>query len=83
MTALHTVRPADLAQDQGGVRWLVEPLWAAEAVGLLAGSPKACKTWLALDIAVGVPDRRVWIGSPSAHRGPVGAVHEPPKPHTW
>ena len=72
MTALHTVRPAELAQDQGGVRWLVEPLWAAEAVGLLAGSPKSCKTWLALDIAVGVASNTHCLASlPVLTAGPV------------
>lgn len=72
MTPLRTVRPAELAQDAAGVRWLVEPLWAAEAVGLLAGSPKACKTWLALDLAVGVASNTHCLGSlPVLTDGPV------------
>lgn len=72
MTALHTVRPADLAQEQGGVRWLVEPLWAAEAVGLLAGSPKTGKTWMALDLAVGVATRSYCLEAlPVQNDGPV------------
>lgn len=72
MTPLHTVRPADLAQDAGGVRWLVEPLWAAEAVGLLAGAPKLGKSWLALDLAVGVASNTHCLGSlPVLADGPV------------
>lgn len=35
-------------------RWLVEELWAAEAVGIVGGEPKCCKSFLALDIAVAV-----------------------------
>lgn len=72
MTPLHTVRPAELAQDAGGVRWLVEPLWGAEAVGLLAGAPKACKTWMALDLAVAVASNTHCLGSlPVLTDGPV------------
>lgn len=35
-------------------RWLVESLWAEEAVGIVGGEPKCCKSFLALDIAVAV-----------------------------
>jgi len=35
-------------------RWLVEELWAAEAVGIVGGEPKCCKSFLALDMAVAV-----------------------------
>jgi len=35
-------------------RWLVEGLWADEAVGIVGGEPKCCKSFLALDIAVAV-----------------------------
>lgn len=72
MTALRTVRPAELDQDQAGVRWLVEPLWAAQAVGLLAGSPKTGKTWMALDLAVAVASNTHCLGSlPVLTHGPV------------
>jgi len=72
MTPLDTVRPSELAQDAGGLRWLVEPLWAAEAVGLLAGAPKSCKTWLALDLAVSVASNTHCLGSlPVRGDGPV------------
>lgn len=35
-------------------RWLIEDLWAEEAVGIVGGEPKCCKSFLALDIAVSV-----------------------------
>ena len=35
-------------------RWLVAGLWAEQAVGIVGGEPKCCKSFLALDIAVSV-----------------------------
>ena len=35
-------------------RWLVEGLWSDQAVGILGGEPKCCKSFLALDLAVSV-----------------------------
>jgi len=35
-------------------RWLIEDLWADQAVGVLGGEPKCCKSFCALDIAVSV-----------------------------
>jgi hypothetical protein len=49
------VRPAhqlDLVPPEQ--RWLIEGLWGAEAVGILGGEPKCCKSFLALDMAVSV-----------------------------
>ncbi len=42
-------RLAQRALDQG---WLVEGLWSEDAVGVIGGEPKCCKSFLALDIAV-------------------------------
>jgi len=44
-------RLADRALDQG---WLVTRLWSEEAVGIIGGEPKCCKSFLALDLAVAV-----------------------------
>jgi RecA-family ATPase len=44
-------RLADRALDQG---WLVTGLWSEEAVGIIGGEPKCCKSFLALDLAVAV-----------------------------
>ena len=35
-------------------RWLVTDLWSEEAVGIIGGEPKCCKSFLALDLAVSV-----------------------------
>jgi RecA-family ATPase len=42
---------ADRPEQQ---RWLVEGLWSEEAVGIIGGEPKCCKSFLALDLAVAV-----------------------------
>jgi hypothetical protein len=39
---------------QGGHRWLIAGLWSEQAVGIVGGEPKCCKSFLALDIAVAV-----------------------------
>ena len=44
---LLTARPAER-------RWLIDGLWAEEAVGIVGGEPKCCKSFLALDMAVAV-----------------------------
>jgi AAA domain len=46
-------------------RWLIEPLWAAEAVGIVGGEPKCCKSFLALDVALAVAS-----GAPCLRRFP-------------
>lgn len=46
-------------------RWLIEGLWAAEAVGIVGGEPKVCKSFLALDMAVAVAS-----GTPCLRRFP-------------
>ena len=28
--------------------WLIEQLWTYQAVGIIGGAPKSCKTWMAL-----------------------------------
>lgn len=54
MTALP-VRPAhQLELVPAEQRWLIEGLWGAEAVGIVGGEPKCCKSFLALDMAVAV-----------------------------
>src|SRR6201998_435149 len=49
------VQPAwRLAACPAQQRWLVEGLWSEEAVGIIGGEPKCCKSFLALDLAVAV-----------------------------
>jgi hypothetical protein len=44
-------RLADCPEQQ---RWLVDGLWSEQAVGIIGGEPKCCKSFLALDLAVAV-----------------------------
>jgi RecA-family ATPase len=52
---LLPVEPAHrLAEHPEEQRWLVASLWSEQAVGIIGGEPKCCKSFLALDIAVAV-----------------------------
>jgi RecA-family ATPase len=49
------VQPAwRLADSPEQRRWLIDGLWSEEAVGIIGGEPKCCKSFLALDLAVAV-----------------------------
>lgn len=49
------VRPSDLKTSAAcHAPWLIDQLWTAQAVGIIGGTPKSCKTWMALEIAVSV-----------------------------
>jgi hypothetical protein len=52
--SLPVTRAADLAEVPAERRWLVDQLWGDEAVGIVGGEPKCCKSFLALDLAVAV-----------------------------
>jgi hypothetical protein len=70
--ALVVVRAADLEDGDAVARWLVEPLWARAAVGVLGGSPKCCKSFLALELAVSVASGTPCLGAFAAcDPGPV------------
>ncbi|HHH28302.1 MAG TPA: AAA family ATPase [Polyangiaceae bacterium] len=51
---LPVVHPAALERAPDAPRWLVDGLWSAEGVGVIGGAPKCCKTWLSLELALGV-----------------------------
>jgi hypothetical protein len=61
--ALPVVRASDLEDGDVRARWLVDPLWARAAVGVLGGAPKCCKSWLALDLAVSVASGSPCLGA--------------------
>lgn len=77
------VRPIhEIEARSGERRWLVDELFASDAVGLLGGPPKAFKTWVAAELALAVA-----AGTPAFGRfavpdpGPVlffGAEDSPP-----
>lgn len=72
MTTLPVTRACELPLCPLDHRWLIEDLWADEAVGIVGGEPKCGKSFLALDmvvaVAAGVPCLRRF---PAARRGPV------------
>lgn len=72
-TPLRVLQVADVpTQITGQPDWLVEQLWAHQAVGVLGGSPKSCKTFLALDIALAVATGTPCLGQfPVTTPGPV------------
>src|ERR1039457_5066503 len=47
-------RASQLASSGPQTQWLVEDLWTEQAVGILGGEPKCCKSFLALDFAAQV-----------------------------
>lgn len=51
---LPVVRAGELQIQAPQERWLFEGLWGREAIGLIGGAPKTCKSWFGLDMAVGV-----------------------------
>src|SRR6266545_3791977 len=54
MNLLPVQRASQLSTAGPQTQWLVEGLWSDQAVGILGGEPKCCKSFLALDLAVSV-----------------------------
>jgi hypothetical protein len=54
MNPLPVQRASQLSTSGPQTQWLIEGLWSDQAVGILGGEPKCCKSFLALDIAVSV-----------------------------
>ena len=54
MSLLPFQRASQIPTEAAATRWLVEGLWSEQAVGILGGEPKCCKSFLALDLAVSV-----------------------------
>ena len=66
MSLLPYLPAASLALCPEEQRWLIDGLWADQAVGIVGGEPKCCKSFLALDMAVAVA-----AGSACLRRFPV------------
>ena len=66
-------RLAERAEEQ---RWLVAGLWSEQAVGIVGGEPKCCKSFLALDLAVAVAS-----GTPCLRRSLDPIVGSAPPQH--
>ena len=54
MNPLPVQRASQLSAAGPQTQWLIEGLWSEQAVGILGGEPKCCKSFLALDVAVSV-----------------------------
>lgn len=67
MTLLPVQAAHALPQRAEDGRWLIDGLWGDQAVGIVGGEPKCCKSFLALDMAVAVA-----AGVPCLRRFPVG-----------
>jgi hypothetical protein len=71
-SALPITRACDLKEGTDRPPWLIEGLWAEQAVGILGGEPKCCKSFLALDMAVSVASGRCCLRRfPVRNSGPV------------
>jgi len=70
--ALPVLRASQLECSGPQTQWLVEELWTDQAVGILGGEPKCCKSFLALDIAVSVASGAACLRQfPVRRSGPV------------
>lgn len=71
LTALPVTRLSRMTLPEPGDGWLIEGLWAHEAVGCVGGIPKAGKTWLALEMALAVASGQPCLGRfPVKNPGP-------------
>src|SRR5271170_8279323 len=72
MNSLPVQRASQLASTGPQIQWLVEGLWSEQAVGILGGEPKCCKSFLALDVAVSVASGAACLRQfPVRRSGPV------------
>jgi hypothetical protein len=62
VAVLPVTRAYELKDQPMANRWLIDELWADQAVGLIGGEPKCCKSFLALEIAVAVASGRPCLG---------------------
>lgn len=59
---LPVTRAADLETASAEHQWLVRQIWTQQAVGIIGGVPKSCKSWLGLDLAVSVASSTPCLG---------------------
>ena len=72
MNPLPVQQASQLESNGPQIRWLVQDLWTDQAVGILGGEPKCCKSFLALDLAVSVASGAACLRQfPVRRSGPV------------
>ena len=54
MNPFPVQRADELSPAPTQLPWLIQDLWSDQAVGILGGEPKCCKSFLALDVALAV-----------------------------
>lgn len=69
MNPFPVQRADQLAPAPAQLPWLIQDLWTDEAVGILGGEPKCCKSFLALDVALAVAS-----GTPCLRQFPVRRI---------
>lgn len=60
--SLTVRRIAEVPIEDVTKNWLIRDLWGLEAVGIVGGAPKCCKSWLGLDIALSVASGTPCLG---------------------
>lgn len=60
--SLTVRRIADVPKEDLTQKWLIKNLWGREAVGIVGGAPKCCKSWLGLDLALSVASGTPCLG---------------------
>ena len=72
MNPLPVQHASQLSTSGPQTQWLIEGLWSDQAVGILGGEPKCCKSFLALDIALSVASGAACLRQfPVRRAGPV------------
>ena len=66
MNPFPVQRADQLSPASTQLPWLIQDLWSEQAVGILGGEPKCCKSFLALDVALAVAS-----GAPCLRQFPV------------
>jgi hypothetical protein len=62
MTMLPYLKATELEDKAKEASWLIDGLWGEEAVGILGGEPKCCKSFLSLDMAVAISSGQPCLG---------------------
>lgn len=60
--SLPVRRIADIPIQSNETNWLIDDIWGLDAVGIIGGAPKCCKSWLGLDLAVSVASGTPCLG---------------------
>lgn len=75
MSALPVEHVSRLEVTLPSAQWLVERVWGRQAVGIIGGAPKCCKSWLALDLATSVATDTPALGRFDVHEPGLALVY--------